>query len=912
MTSDSSGETQEDIGRYTHDSSRLRNRAAMVLFTLEQSLGAYVRENATDINDLPHSQVSKHIAGDGQQPSVADIIQGTYISEIIDLAISVARFNSDKPHLSHLKVLADSLKLYDIRNAVCHPNRPFPECFWHRLSALVTDPALEFLQLQDVQQSFFAAIQDRITLPSDDWFRDVGFELDNNLPDTFDHDITGFIGRNKERSDLLKRLKNRKLNLLALVGVGGTGKTALALDVLHELVLDPATSEWVDEIVYVSAKTERLTKDGPVPIDDPLETLAAVKETLVAHLSAEHELSVAGFEELASRLADRRLLVCIDNLETLLRDHEESFDDLYAEMPENWRVLVTSRVPVNSATVITLDPMQTQAANHLARQYLIRRGGDATDGTLLQRIVTMADANPLAIRVCIDGFLAGVELEESLQNTRSTLLEFSYKNLLRVLPADSNQVLECLFATGERLSRSDMCTLLDVGIDQIASGLNALLKTSLVLRHPDEAEEKYSLSSSVHELLLRQPVDEAIRESVMERLASRRSAISAIKAQTHADDPLDDFHIAAEASETTKVKAYEAFRAIRRRSSKSDLVTILSGVQRSLEATPDEGLLYRTAACLFFELNDRTSAEQMLHEAEKRKVLDPAGRLLLAEYKKDCKDFEGCKAVSRPLLDEGWLCEGRTSRANLVRLAHVTWLVAVWTGDALTVASETRAWRDQNDLRGTMGCMHVTAIRRLLERERDSGKTNGYCQEILKCLSELLSAEGYLGFLAKEALECLRQIALFQDKNVFRSDTREIIVEFVQQHFRQICAVHREVTLGDEFTTRLLDNVALLEAENGQSSRTVPTVEPLADDERLSEYGYVTVEIYHWPVDHLGNRRSFCFAKSASEDEYYVSRRAMRDSADFDRLSEGDRLSVRPKSEYDEGKAIPVADAMRY
>lgn len=884
----------------------------MVLFSLEQCLGEYVRENAADTSELPKSQVDKHLKSDSEVPSIEDIVQGTYISEILDLAISVARFSSDKGHLSNLKSLADGLKLYDIRNAVCHPNRPFSECFWHRVSALVTDPAVGFLQFHAVQNAFAAAIQDKITLPGDDWFRAVGFELANNLPEAFEHDITGFIGRNKERNDLLKRLKNKKMNLLALVGVGGTGKTALTLDVLHELVLDPATSDWVDEVVYVSAKTERLTKDGPVPIEQPLDSLDAVKEAILKYLVEEHELNCPSFDQLKDQLADRRLLICIDNLETLLRDHEEIFEDFYAEMPERWRVLVTSRVPINSATVIPLAPMQLQPATHLARQYVTRRGGTPLDAEILGRIVSRADSNPLAIRVCIDGYLAGVDLEEALQNAQSNLLEFSYTNLLSVLPQESNHVLECLFAAGERLSRAEMCTLLDADIDVVATGLSALLRTSLIVPHHDDTEELYGLSTSVHELLLRQPLDEKTRFQVIQKLVERRSAIAVIKSESEHRDPLDFDYINEESEEAAKVKAYEAFRAMRKRAAKTTLVSLLNRIRQSLSVTPHESILYRVASCLYFELNDLASAEQLLEEADRRNVLDSAGLLLLAEHRKDSKDFDGCKNISDRLLADGWLTEGRTSRRNLVRLAHVSWLVSVWLGKAVEIAAETREWETSGELRATKGCIYVTALRRLIEKETNTEQRNTYINEIVRCLSALLSVDGYLGFLIKEAMACLKQILLHQDLTTLEQASKTALVDFVQRHFSQICAVHREVSLGDDLTTRLLENVGRIDERPNKQTDTLSQQSPLENDARLAEYGYLTVEIYHWPEDNLGNRRSFCFARGTDGKEYYVSRRAMQDPAGFYDLKVGDRLSVRPKAEFDEGGAIPVADAMQY
>jgi hypothetical protein len=342
------------------------------------------------------------------------------------------------------------------------------------------------------------------------------------------------------------------------------------------------------------------------------------------------------------------------------------------------------------------------------------------------------------------------------------------------------------------------------------------------------------------------------------------------------------------------------------------MVRFLNSVRQSLGATPSESLLYRTASCLYLELNDPASAEQLLVEANKRDVLDDAGRLLLAEIRKSANDLPGCKEISDVLIADGWLANGRTTRLNLVRVAHVSWLVSVWLGEPLQVAAKTKDWEAANELRATMGCIHATALRRLIEKKCENQQLNAYCQEMVRCVGTLLSTEGYLGFLAKEAMECLKQILIYHQKDTLNTDTRTALVEFFDRHFSQICSVHREVSLGDQLTKQLLEILDGLNTQSDKGPQATERWEPLKDDARLAEFGYVTVEIYQWPVDSLGNRRSFCFARGTESTEYYVSRRALSDATDFYGLSIGDRLSVRPKTDYDEGKAIPVTDAMKY
>jgi hypothetical protein len=896
----------------------LRNRTAMVLFALEQSLGAYVRENANDPNDLQAGQSGKREGTTSQSvpalTTVVELIQGTYIAEIIDLAITVARFSSDREPLMHLKRLADALRLYDIRNAVCHPNREFPECYWYRLCTLATDPAIDILQFRGVRRAFEAALANRIELPEDEWFNVFAFSIPNNLPETTEHEITGLVGREKERVDFIKRLKNKKLNLIAVVGPGGTGKTALVLDVLRELSLDPSTLDWADEFLYVTAKTESLTKDGPVPLFNPIDSIEAVKAAVRDLLLELHPQPVGEesenevtFSDTCKQHAERRLLLCIDNLETLLRDHAEAFDEFYSEIPPAWRVLVTSRVTVNSATVISLHQMKPDAAKILAKHYLSKRGGTPIDFEVLGQLVEKAECNPLAIRVCLDAYVAGLSLENALSQARDGLLGFSYKNLMHTLPPESNNVLECLFAANSSLPRSEIAFFLDSNPDDVAVGLTGLLRTSLILRIPSTTSESYSLSSSIRELLLRNPLSDATRSRVFSRLAQRREAVEQLeKAPKY--DALDKMFVSQDASDAAKHRAFEVFRALRTRSAVAVLADLAWAVRQDIASGAVCSLTYRLGALLYLEMNDSASAIQILEQGDKVNVLDPSSRLLLAEQVKLTKDYRRALEVAEPLFAAGWLTDGRAVRQNLVRLARVTWLLRIWLEDYSSVADETSDWRIATDLRVTKACLHASARRRMFEnRVISDSEFEEHCTEILDCLSDIFVTEGYIGFVAHEAFNCIDQFAWHVGRQDFTQFLRVKLRGFLESNLAGILSNDRSASLEDPIVRA---EIGKLCREVGIAHLIDQPVEDDAEDDRIAEYGYVSASIYHWPLDEFKERKTFCFARDAEGREYHISRRSVSAKFEFYDMQVGDRVLVKPRADVDEGRAIPAQDVI--
>lgn len=150
----------------------------------------------------------------------------------------------------------------------------------------------------------------------------------------------------------------------------------------------------------------------------------------------------------------------------------------------------------------------------LARDYLSIRGASRLADDQLHRLVEVCDRNPLAVRLAVDSYAAGADLAAALTQTKERIVEFSYTSLIDHLPVDSDNVLECLFGSAEPRSRSEIGHLLELTPDQVAEAINGLLNTSLVTRQAAAGIEKYTLSSSVRDLLLRHPRHPGVRAAV--------------------------------------------------------------------------------------------------------------------------------------------------------------------------------------------------------------------------------------------------------------------------------------------------------------------------------------------------------------------------------------------------------------
>ena len=120
------------------DSNRLRIQSAMILYALERSLGSLVRRAATEAGDLNPNLLGDIQSREDERPgqkstySLDSAIEASYLHEIFRLAIDLYKNDVIGDRLKDLLSICEQAGIYDIRNAVSHPNKPFPKTYWYR------------------------------------------------------------------------------------------------------------------------------------------------------------------------------------------------------------------------------------------------------------------------------------------------------------------------------------------------------------------------------------------------------------------------------------------------------------------------------------------------------------------------------------------------------------------------------------------------------------------------------------------------------------------------------------------------------------------------------------------------------------------------------------------------------------
>ncbi len=208
---------------------------------------------------------------------------------------------------------------------------------------------------------------------------------------------THFVGRNKQLSEIRALLQESEIQLLTLIGAGGTGKTRLSLEVARD-VLD----QFPDGVYFV-------------PLADDTE-----ENQLVSRIAKKLNVREGGrplLESLRDYLYDKQLLLILDNFEQLV-----SYSPVIGELLEhapNLKIITTSRIPLNLQRehIFPVPPLQlpekdpvltlTELEDNESIKLFVKR----TQAILPDFELTESNANAVA-EICrrLDGLPLAIEL----------------------------------------------------------------------------------------------------------------------------------------------------------------------------------------------------------------------------------------------------------------------------------------------------------------------------------------------------------------------------------------------------------------------------------------------------------------------------------------------------------------------
>jgi tetratricopeptide (TPR) repeat protein len=230
--------------------------------------------------------------------------------------------------------------------------------------------------------------------------------LDHLFPSTADsarvvHNLPArhgpFIGRETEIERLFEWVNTPGEPLICIEGIGGVGKTRLALEISHRCI--SCNEDSLTEPFYAVIWT---TDQGDASLYPPLK---GILDTIARELDCRHLLQLQVENEAleVKRLLQRhRVLIIIDNFESM---NDRNLISFLEEVPEPSKVLVTTRYTQLGGMWqhISLGGLTNEQALELIREHSHRIGlSTATvDNNTLDYVAAATDNNPKAIQLLL-------------------------------------------------------------------------------------------------------------------------------------------------------------------------------------------------------------------------------------------------------------------------------------------------------------------------------------------------------------------------------------------------------------------------------------------------------------------------------------------------------------------------------
>jgi predicted ATPase/DNA-binding SARP family transcriptional activator len=196
-----------------------------------------------------------------------------------------------------------------------------------------------------------------------------------NLP----RPLTSFVGRERERGEIVRLLE--RVRLLTLIGPGGCGKTRLAIETLAAVEAVP-DGIWFVELAGLTDGS-LVAQATALAVGVPIPAQRSAQEALVAHLAA------------------REVIIVLDNCEHVIDACARLAEDLLRAGP-GVRVVATSREPLHCEGEVA---WRVPSLAEAERLFVERAAADpdfsptGADEATIEEICERLDGMPLAIEL---------------------------------------------------------------------------------------------------------------------------------------------------------------------------------------------------------------------------------------------------------------------------------------------------------------------------------------------------------------------------------------------------------------------------------------------------------------------------------------------------------------------------------
>lgn len=237
----------------------------------------------------------------------------------------------------------------------------------------------------------------------------------NNLPQP---DYIEFIGRKEEKEFLHKALAaDERTWQILIYGIGGVGKSALALEIALEYCrnykkVNP--KDRFDAVIWISAKGEMLTHTGKKAYEIPgikARTLHEIYSIISQTVKFEDKYGLRKGQLIKRILTEHRILLLIDGMEEM-RDKKNRINDFLKALPWPSKAIITSRFWMETGAV---EKIKLLGLNQEEARKMIKKESEKNKITLdrnkQDKLIERTSGLPLPIKLSIARIGDGLTFE---------------------------------------------------------------------------------------------------------------------------------------------------------------------------------------------------------------------------------------------------------------------------------------------------------------------------------------------------------------------------------------------------------------------------------------------------------------------------------------------------------------------
>ncbi|HLO16914.1 MAG TPA: NB-ARC domain-containing protein [Anaerolineales bacterium] len=301
-----------------------------------------------------------------------------------------------------------------------------------------------------------------------------------------------FVGRDEEIKTILESLQpNSRTFIIGIEGIGGVGKSTLAMEVSHRCI----ENGLFQAVIWISAQESILTLHGIEPVIPEAKSLsdiliaigAALGNPTIGNLSIQDQIRRA-----YNLLARQTTLLILDNFETLSKNEQRDILDFLRRSPITLKVVITSRERVSEGQVIRLAGLSFEESHALlewdAQQKNIHLTKDQS-----KYLVDLTGGLPLALlwvqgQIAVLGYSVTQVLDKLSLDADIPILQYCFNHSWNLLgQSDAKKLLFILALQPDPVSRATLQEIAGILTNEhFGNEISHLLQLSLIDHEHDK------------------------------------------------------------------------------------------------------------------------------------------------------------------------------------------------------------------------------------------------------------------------------------------------------------------------------------------------------------------------------------------------------------------------------------------